>query len=150
MVDVVSPQVRSQMMASISGKNTKPELLIRQGLHRKGFRFRLNDRKLPGRPDIVLPKYGAVVFVHGCFWHRHECHLFKWPKSREDFWRLKLNDNATRDKRNIDELKAAGWRVAIVWECALKGRLKQLPEDIFSACSIWLRSDTGYLEIKGL
>ncbi len=149
MADVVTPQVRSRMMASIRGADTKPELFIRSGLHRLGFRFRLDVRALPGRPDMVFPKYHAVLFVHGCFWHRHDCHLFKWPKSREDFWKTKLNGNAERDRRNVDSLKQIGWRVGIVWECAIKGRTRQEPGSIFSGCSAWLSSDENSLVIKG-
>lgn len=149
MADVVTPLVRSRMMASIRGADTKPELFIRRGLHRLGFRFRLDDRTLPGRPDIVFPKYHAVLFVHGCFWHRHDCHLFKWPGSREDFWKKKLNGNAERDRRNIDSLEQTGWRVGIVWECATRGRTRQEPDSIFSTCSDWLLSDGKSLMIKG-
>ena len=137
------------MMASIRGVDTKPELFIRRGLHRMGFRFRVGDRRLPGSPDLVFPKYRAVLFVHGCFWHRHDCHLFKWPGSREDFWKTKLNGNAERDHRNVDALKMAGWRIGIVWECAIKGRTRQEPEKLFSACSTWLSSDRALMEIKG-
>lgn len=136
-------------MASIRRADTKPELFIRQGLHRLGFRFRLDDRTLPGRPDIVFPKYHAVLFVHGCFWHRHDCHLFKWPGNREDFWKEKLSGNAERDRRNIDSLEQVGWRVGIVWECAIRGRTRQKPNSIFSTCSDWLLSDGKSLVIKG-
>lgn len=87
MIDVVDTKTRSRMMSGIGGKNTRPELLIRGQLHRRGFRFRLHDTKLAGNPDIVLKKYQAVIFIHGCFWHRHECYLFKWPKSRPEFWK---------------------------------------------------------------
>ncbi len=119
MADIVSAEVRSRMMSGIRGKNTKPEIQLRKLLHAKGFRFRLHA-KLPGRPDLVLPKWNAVVLVHGCFWHRHECQIFKWPKSRQDFWRDKLNGNADRDIRNIDALLQAGWRVGVVWECTMR------------------------------
>jgi DNA mismatch endonuclease (patch repair protein) len=107
------------MMSGIKGKNTKPELLVRSFLHRKGLRFRINSKGLPGHPDIVLRKYNTVVFVHGCFWHRHGCSKFVWPKSRAEFWREKLNANAERDKRNFKKLKALGWHVCTVWECRL-------------------------------
>ncbi len=149
MVDVVTVEVRSRMMASIRNSDTTPELFIRRGLHQMGLRFRLNVRSLPGKPDLVFPKYHAVLFVHGCFWHRHDCHLFKWPGSRKDFWRKKLNGNAKRDRRVISELQSAGWRVGIVWECAIKGRTRQPPDTVLTACGDWLESQVQYLEISG-
>ena len=150
MVDVVTPEVRSQMMASIRGSDTKPELFIRRGLHKMGFRFRLNDRSLPGRPDLVLPKYKAVFFVNGCFWHRHCCHLFKWPASRPEFWREKLEGNAKRDLQVSQDLVKSGWRVGVVWECAIKGRNKLPVDDVLNACSDWLQSsDIVMLEVSG-
>ena len=107
-------------MAAVKGRDTKPELIVRRHLHAAGFRFRLNARDLPGRPDIVLPKYRTVVFVHGCFWHQHDCRSFKWPKTRATFWKNKIKKNAERDTRKQNELRALGWRVVIVWECDLK------------------------------
>lgn len=149
MADVVTPQVRSRMMAGIRARNTAPELALRRGLHKAGFRFKLHDRKLPGKPDLVFPRYKAVIFANGCFWHRHGCHLFKWPLSRPDFWRRKIDRNHEVDIRNEAELTAAGWRICIVWECALKGK-KRLPfNDVIDACSNWLRSDLSKLEIGG-
>src|SRR5690606_16975078 len=99
--DIVSPKTRSRMMSGIRGKNTRPELILRSALHRKGFRFRLHRKDLPGRPDMIFPQYRAVLFVHGCFWHGHNCHLFKWPSTREEFWREKIAGNIKRDKRQI-------------------------------------------------
>ncbi|MCK0070861.1 very short patch repair endonuclease [Kordiimonas laminariae] len=121
-MDVVTPEKRSQMMAGIKGKNTKPELIIRKELFRRGFRYRLHGKKLPGKPDIILPKYKTVVFVNGCFWHKHDCHLFKWPKTRTEFWREKILGNVARDKKNRDLLKADGWKVITIWECAIKNK----------------------------
>ena len=103
-------------MAGIRGRNTKPELVIRSVLHRRGFRFRLYRRDLPGKPDLVFPKHRAVIFIHGCFWHGHGCHLFRWPKTREDFWREKIGSNMARDRRQFSALRDAGWRVATIWE----------------------------------
>jgi DNA mismatch endonuclease (patch repair protein) len=120
MADVVSPEVRSRMMSGIRGKDTKPEMIIRRGLHARGFRFRLHDKRLPGRPDLVLPKYRAAILVHGCFWHGHGCHLFKWPKTREQFWRMKIEANQHRDARALELLEAAGWRSFVIWECELR------------------------------
>ncbi len=123
MTDIVSPEKRSQMMAGIRGKNTKPEIQVRKLLHAAGFRFRLHRKDLPGKPDIILPKYKVVIFVHGCFWHGHEnCHLFRLPKSRIDFWEAKISGNVKRDKHKQKQLLNDGWRVLLVRECALKGK----------------------------
>ena len=124
MSDIVSPEKRSQMMAGIKGKNTKPEMIVRRELHRRGFRFTLHNSSLPGKPDLVLPKYRTVVFVHGCFWHGHNCKHFKWPKTRAGFWRKKIEGNIERDRSNKIKLTAAGWTVRTVWECELKSDAK--------------------------
>jgi DNA mismatch endonuclease (patch repair protein) len=126
--DIVSPAVRSRMMAGIKGKNTKPELIVRSYLHRAGFRFSLHRKDLPGRPDIVLPKYRTVVFVHGCFWHRHEgCRFATTPGTRRAFWLNKLRTNQLRDQRAIAALNEAGWRTYVLWDCELTtGRLDEL------------------------
>lgn len=136
-------------MSGIRGKDTKPELLIRSALHRAGYRFRLHSRDLPGRPDIVLPKYHAVIFVHGCFWHMHQCSLFKWPKSRTEFWREKLNKNRQRDTRLAEQLSDAGWRRLVVWECALKGREKLGIDRVRDLISAWLKGGEASAEISG-
>ena len=107
-------------MSGIRGTDTKPELVLRRGLHQLGFRYRLHDRRLPGTPDLVFPRYNAVIFVNGCFWHGHDCHLFRWPKTREKFWKSKITGNMQRDTRNWGLLEAEGWRILVVWECALK------------------------------
>lgn len=147
--DVVTPEARSRMMAGIRGKDTKPELLIRSALHRAGFRFRLHLTSLPGKPDLVLPRYRAAIFVHGCFWHGHGCHLFRWPATREAFWREKIGRNIARDRQQVTELAGAGWRVAVVRECALKGRTRLPFSDIVEALDLWLKSDEKVLEIQG-
>lgn len=108
---------RSRNMAAIKGRDTSPELIVRRQLHAAGFRFRLHRKDLPGRPDIVLPKHQTVIFVHGCFWHKHNCRYFKWPKTREEFWHHKIMANVERDRRNREKLRALGWRVLVVWEC---------------------------------
>lgn len=121
MVDTVSPEQRSYNMSLIRNKDTKPEVFIRSLLHRLGFRFRKNVKKMPGKPDIVLPKYKSIIFVHGCFWHQHkECKRSNIPKSNVDFWKSKLNKNVKRDIENQAELKKAGWKIKIIWECELK------------------------------
>jgi DNA mismatch endonuclease (patch repair protein) len=119
--DIVDTATRSRMMAGIRGKDTKLEIRLRKSLHRQGFRYRLHVRDLPGKPDIVLPRYHAVIFVHGCFWHGHDCLLFKIPGTRRDFWRQKINRNRINDQASTEKLLAAGWRVCIVWECAVRG-----------------------------
>lgn len=131
-MDRVSPAVRSRMMSGIRGKDTRPELIVRSYLHRAGLRFRLHDRTLPGRPDIVLPRHRAVVLVHGCFWHHHAgCRFAYMPKSREAFWRHKLSANVLRDQQNEDALRQAGWRVFVVWECETsEARLSELYKEI--------------------
>ena len=149
MADVVDPATRSRMMSGIRGKDTKPEMLIRRGLHARGFRYRLHCKDLPGKPDLCFPKYRAVIFVHGCFWHGHDCHLFKWPKTRPDFWREKIGRNREVDQRAVGLLEATGWRVAIVWECALKGSGKQSLADVIDTCQTWLHSSESRLEILG-
>ena len=121
MTDIKSPEARSHNMAAIKGRNTKPEEIVRKFLFSQGFRYRKNDPRLPGKPDIVLPKYRTVVFVNGCFWHLHQgCKYFVWPKQNAEFWRNKISGNAERDQWNYSALREAGWRVIIVWECELK------------------------------
>jgi DNA mismatch endonuclease (patch repair protein) len=120
MADHISPQKRSWNMAQIKGKGTKPEELVRKYLFSQGFRYRKNVRNLPGCPDIVLPKYRTVVFVNGCFWHKHDCPRFVWPASNKEYWIPKIEGNVARDQQNQEMLRKLGWRVLIVWECQLK------------------------------
>lgn len=136
-------------MAGIRATNTRPEVTLRSALHSKGLRYRLNDRNLPGKPDLVFPKYKAVLFVHGCFWHKHDCHLFKWPSTRQEFWRTKLNWNSERDALVVKTLTGAGWRVGIVWECALKGKLRHSLDEVADDCVKWLKSTRVRMEIRG-
>lgn len=149
MADVVSPEVRSRMMSGIRGTNTKPELVIRRGLHAKGFRYVLHDKRLPGKPDLVFPKHRAVIFIHGCFWHGHDCHLFKWPKTRRDFWRKKIIGNQRIDDRAIAELQGLGWRVGTIWECALKGRTRVAADSVIARCAQWLKSNRQQYLLRG-
>lgn len=137
------------MMSGIRGTDTKPELVVRKLLHRRGYRYRLHDRRLPGRPDIVLPKYRAVIEVNGCFWHGHNCHLFKWPQSRKKFWKDKILGNKARDERNIRVLMENGWRVLVVWECALKGAGSLSLDELRSELENFLKSQITYREISG-
>lgn len=147
--DIVTPDVRSRMMAAIRGKNTKPELAIRSALHRHGFRFRLHRKDLPGKPDLVFPRHRAVILVHGCFWHGHDCHLFRWPKTRRSFWEQKIRSNIVRDEQQRSALANLGWRVATVWECALTGRTRLPIEVVTDCCAAWLRSDRAEMGVQG-
>ena len=124
-MDVHDKKTRSYNMSQIKGKNTKPEEMVRKYLFAQGFRYRKNDKKLPGTPDIVLPKYKTVIFVNGCFWHGHEgCKYFVWPKSNPDFWKKKIESNIKRDQQKIKLLKSQGWKVITVWECELKTEIR--------------------------
>lgn len=148
MADILAPDVRSRMMSGIRAKNTKPEMIIRRGLHAMGFRFLLHDKRLPGKPDLVFPKYRAVIFVNGCFWHGHECSMFKWPKSREDFWRAKIAKNTSNDAANSEKIAEMGWRCLTIWECSIGRRIDLALPTLFEQCSNWLLSDRNYLEIS--
>jgi DNA mismatch endonuclease (patch repair protein) len=149
MADVVTPEVRSRMMSGIRGKDTKPEWLVRRGLHARGFRYRLHARGIAGRPDLVLSRYRVAVFVHGCFWHGHEdCKYFRLPGTRRDFWDGKISRNRNNDIDNLSLLGRAGWRVAVVWECALRGAGTDT-DAVIDALAEWIRGDAGSLEIRG-
>ena len=137
------------MMSGIRGRDTKPELLLRKGLHAMGFRYKLHDKSLPGKPDLVFPRYRAVIFVNGCFWHGHDCHLFKWPKSRKDFWREKIKSNIDRDRLVTSQLKEQGWRVLRVWECALKGRTRIGMDEVLEDSALWLLGQEQEKDIRG-
>ena len=119
MSDIFSSQKRSDIMSKISGKNTKPEILVRKFLFSKGFRYRSNVKTLPGKPDIVLPKYKTVIFINGCFWHGHNCKKGKLPSSNIDFWKEKISNNKSRDDKNSDLLVKLGWKVIIIWQCEI-------------------------------
>jgi DNA mismatch endonuclease (patch repair protein) len=148
MVDIVSPEKRSAMMAGIRGKDTKPEIAIRKALFALGWRYRIHDKRLPGKPDLVFPRRKAVIFVEGCFWHGHDCHLFKMPSSRQEFWHSKIEGNRQRDIRVRAELHTLGWRHLTVWECALKGRTRLPFPALIATIGEWLESTepTGGIE----
>ncbi|KXU38322.1 very short patch repair endonuclease [Ventosimonas gracilis] len=148
MTDVVASATRSRMMSGIRARNTRPEMQVRQILHRMGFRFRLHVRKLPGTPDIVLPRWRAAIFVHGCFWHGHDCPDFRLPKTRTDFWQDKISRNRHNDNNARQALRATGWRVGIVWECALRG-VNRNGDKLASQLERWLHSKTAEVEIRG-
>ncbi|HEO1831601.1 TPA: very short patch repair endonuclease [Acinetobacter baumannii] len=147
MIDIVDTSTRSRIMASIKGRDTKPEILIRKLLHKRGFRFRLHVKELPGKPDVVLKKYKAVIFINGCFWHGHkDCHLFKLPATRTDFWEEKINKNQLNDTKTIKLLLDNDWRVCVVWECSVRGAKKDL-NMVINSISNWLLSDSVFTEI---
>ncbi|MBI2722480.1 MAG: DNA mismatch endonuclease Vsr [Bacteroidetes bacterium] len=125
MADIFNKEKRSEIMSKISGTETKPEIAVRKFLFAEGFRYRKNVKLLPGKPDIVLSKYKTVIFVHGCFWHNHNCNAAKLPETRKEFWKEKITGNVSRDKRNYEKLKDMGWQVITVWQCELKNRIEQ-------------------------
>ncbi len=147
MTDIVDPPTRSRMMRGIRSGNTKPEILIRKSLHRAGFRFCLQGSDLPGKPDIILPKYHAVIFVNGCFWHAHKCALFRWPATNAEFWKEKIEGNAVRDKKNMESLIKEGWRVAIIWECAIRLGKDFGSQEEISKLIVWLKGKEPLIEI---
>ena len=147
--DVLTPEQRRFVMSRIRGKDTKPEMLMRRGLHERGLRYKLHGKGIPGKPDMVFPRHRAVVFVHGCFWHGHGCSLFKWPKTRAAFWKNKIGRNMERDRQALAALKADGWRVLLVWECALKGKRKRnLPDILDDAETFICGSGKSFAEIE--
>lgn len=133
-------------MAKVSSSDTLPEQLVRSFLFSKGFRFRLNDKRFPGKPDIVFPKYKAVIFIHGCFWHQHEgCSKSRRPETKKEFWNQKLDANIKRDNRNVEQLKTMGWRVAVVWECVIKK--KSTFDEAMASLENWIRSEEQEITI---
>lgn len=137
MTDVHEPEIRSYNMSQIKGKDTKPEMLVRRFLHSKGFRYRLHVKTLPGKPDIVLPKYKTVIFINGCFWHGHKgCKYFKIPETRTEWWKDKIYETKKRDKRKYMELKKSEWKVLIIWECEIKHKKEQILESLLKSLQI--------------
>jgi DNA mismatch endonuclease, patch repair protein len=150
MVDVLTPAQRRLNMSRIRGSDTKPELTLRRGLHALGFRFRLQGKGLPGRPDLVFPGLRTVIFVHGCFWHGHSCPMFKLPATRTAFWRDKIHANRNRDDRAVKALTAAGWRVLAVWECALRGPARLAEAEALQRCAVFLEArSTATMDLTG-
>lgn len=149
MTDIVDPATRSRLMARIRSGDTKPERLLRRALHARGFRYRVHDPRIPGKPDLVFPKYHAVLFVNGCFWHGHDCPLFKLPETRQEFWRNKFRRNRERDAEVRKMLSESGWRLGVVWECALKGKNRLGLDETVKRIVSWLESDTEEQEIRG-
>lgn len=149
MADVVDSVTRSRMMSGIRGKNTKPEILVRKGLHAMGFRYRLHPKEIPGKPDLWLPKYNTSVFVHGCFWHGHDCSLFKFPRTRQDFWQQKIDTNRARDAKVDCLLAERKIRRLEIWECAFRGPGRIGLEETLTRAAEWLRGKEGHGEIRG-
>lgn len=148
-MDIIDSPTRSAMMARIKGKNTRAEIIVRTGLHKLGFRYQLHRKNLPGKPDLVFPKHHAVIFVNGCFWHAHDCHMFKWPSTRADFWRKKISENRWRDERNIQACISMGWKVLVIWECALRGKTRRNPNEVIHTAANWLLYDSQNAIIEG-
>lgn len=146
-MDVLTEKQRKLNMRRIGPKNTKPEMLVRRALHARGFRYRLHDKKLPGKPDLVFPRYRCVIFVNGCFWHNHNCSLFKWPKTNRQFWREKLEGNRLRDQRKMEALIESGWRVLVIWECAIKGVNRLSIDDVLERTTAFIQSGFKYGDI---
>jgi len=149
-MDVLTPQQRRYNMSRIRGRDTRPELLLRGALHANGLRFRLHVGDLPGRPDLVFPRHRAVILANGCFWHGHDCPMFKMPKTNTEFWQAKIDLNRQRDVRNVAALISAGWRTLIIWECALKGRLRRPFGDLIDDAASFIRGSATTREIGGL
>jgi len=149
LADIVDAKTRSRMMAGIRGKNTKPEVTLRKALHSMGYRFRLHHKDLPGRPDIVLPRYRAVILVDGCFWHGHTCKAFRLPNTRREFWETKINQNKIRDENVKQQLTVMGWRIARVWECTLRGKNTSEITAVSRVIGKWLEGSKPELELGG-
>lgn len=148
MADIVDTATRSRMMSGIRSKNTKPELFIRKKLFHEGFRYRIHVNSLPGKPDLVLPSYRAIIFVHGCFWHGHQgCRLFKIPASRNEFWENKIAKNIANDTNVLTQLRNAGWRIAIVWECGIRNKANA-ENRLIPALSAWIRGNSTNFETE--
>lgn len=147
MADVHSQAIRSKNMRAIRNQDTAIEQRIALILKDRGFTYRVQDKALPGRPDFVLPAERAIIFVHGCFWHRHHCYLFKMPATRTEFWSGKINSNVERDRRYVEQLREGGWKVLIVWECALRGKLQLEDSALIERLEEWLLAATDSSEI---
>ena len=148
-MDTVDKETRSRIMSSVGQKDTGPETSLRYALHKAGLRYCLHDRTLPGSPDLVFPRFKAVVFVHGCYWHSHGCYKSTVPKSRREFWEDKFSANRERDKCNVAFLRERGWRVLTVWECILKGKTSVPVDNTAEAVKSWLDSSETLGELPG-
>lgn len=149
MADTLTPKQRSERMSRIKARDTKPELTIRRGLHALGFRYVLHDKRLPGKPDIHLPKWNAAIYVHGCMWHGHGCSLYREPKTNVEFWRAKIAGNVERDQRKLNELLGQGVRVCTVWECAIKGKTRLPDGKAIERIAQWIKCGEPQLVVAG-
>lgn len=149
MADIVDPITRSRMMAGIRSGNTKPELTIRKGLHRLGLRYRLHSNSAAGKPDLIFARHKAAVFIHGCFWHGHDCRFFRMPATRPEFWTKKIAANQRRDAVVSAMLAQDGWRQLTVWECAIRGRKPEEVEGVIRAAAKWIKSRSARRELRG-
>ncbi|WP_410009716.1 very short patch repair endonuclease [Pantoea agglomerans] len=147
MADVHSSEIRSKNMRAIRAQDTAIEQRIALLLKDRGFSFRVQDKNLQGRPDFVLTEHQAIIFVHGCFWHRHHCYLFKLPATRTEFWTGKINSNVERDRRYVRQLQESGWKVLIIWECALRGKLRLTDQDLLERLEEWLLAMPASAEV---
>lgn len=147
-LDPHTPEQRKRNMAAVRGRDTKPEMIVRRGLHAAGFRYRLHGA-LPGKPDLVFSSRRAAIFVHGCFWHGHDCPMFKIPATKETFWREKIGQNQARDAKVRDRLLQDGWRVATIWECSLRGRSRLSATEATASIAAWLNGSDPEFEIEG-
>ena len=147
-MDNLTQADRSRTMSRVRSTNTKPEIVVRRILHGLGLRFRLHRADLPGKPDIVLTRHRTIVLVHGCFWHGHECPLFKWPATRAEFWHDKIKKNRENDRRAIDSLLTEGWRVCVVWECSVRGAGKDI-DGLVQRLADWIGGAEPFMEIRG-
>ena len=150
LTDIVTVAKRSEVMSRVGSKDTKPELMIRKGLHARGFRYRLHVKKLPGKPDLVFPRYRSVIHINGCFWHGHSCPRCRMPNSNTEYWNRKIARNMERDILSRQSLVDEGWRVLTIWECALTGKWKLELNQVLSMASAWLLSTNSIYEIRGM
>jgi DNA mismatch endonuclease (patch repair protein) len=149
MTDVLTPEQRRLNMSRIRGRDTKPEMIIRKGLHAAGLRFRLHAKELPGRPDLIFPRHRAAIQVHGCFWHGHHCPMCRLPATRREFWSAKISGNRERDQRTSAALLTTGWRLLTVWECSLRGPARRHEEDVILSCTAFIFSAEKDAELSG-
>ena len=150
MPDTVDPQTRSRMMSAVRSHDTRPEMIVRKALRARGFRYRLHAPELPGKPDLVFRKHRAVILVHGCFWHGHDCPLFRLPGTRRDFWEAKIGRNRERDAEVRDALRELDWRCLTVWECAMRGPGRRGPETLADGIADWLGGGARTGDIRGM
>jgi DNA mismatch endonuclease (patch repair protein) len=148
-VDIVDRATRSRMMSGIRGRDTKIELVVRKALHARGLRYRLHNRKLPGRPDMAFIGTKAAVFMNGCFWHGHDCLLFRLPATNTEFWQTKIDANRARDISSLEALHAMGWRTAVIWECAMRSRPAEEFASLLDRLEEWVRKGSDNLDLRG-